>query len=385
MDWGAPIELKPGLSSGPSARPDWSPNAKPAGGTSDLLVHTPDDRSYHKLADGRTMLPRATLNGASRGFSLAPGIVRVVDYEGTHPPFQLDMAAVAHRDTKAAFVAADGDPLRALQLLGDGQPSTVVSEQHPRVPPPMSGYVVPASVTGGAQMTTSGAGDMTARPDREVLQSGLQNPSVRARESAMPAPQMIHEDSLAPAPAAPLVVAPPAAAPAVAVGSDTVQHAMLLLLQQMSERLRLPAPATAPPVETEAKKSPSNAAAEQNGEPTPVHADDTGLSFLTNPPSKPTIQVVFNMGAGGCFSTRFHHVETRGMLLSLIYDTRYDGDQFIPPVTPESGPPIKITFPRHGDKSVQAIVPADLHQRIGCLDVLNFIVVNSDEDKASNA
>ena len=106
--------------------------------------------------------------------------------------------------------------------------------------------------------------------------------------------------------------------------------------------------------------------------------EDTGLKFLTVRPSPPTMQVVFDLGAGGQHLKRFHYVTSRGKCLSMLYDTRWEGDQFTPPCTREGDDPIKITFPQYKNKVVRALVPQDFNQRLGCLDQLNFIIVDDD-------
>ncbi len=107
--------------------------------------------------------------------------------------------------------------------------------------------------------------------------------------------------------------------------------------------------------------------------------EDCNLPFLTNPVSKPKVQVVFDLGAGGRHYKRFHHITVSDMWLSMIYDTRHEGDQFIPAVTGEGDPPIVISFPQDNNKQVRAIVPNGCNQRIGCMDIVNFIIIQQPE------
>ena len=124
----------------------------------------------------------------------------------------------------------------------------------------------------------------------------------------------------------------------------------------------------------------------QEQEPLPAGMavpEDCNLPFLTNPVSKPKVQVVFDLGKGGKHYKRFHNICVSDLWLSMIYDTRYEGDQFIPPVTEEGDPPITISFPQDGNKQVQAIVPNGCNQRIGCMDIVNFIIVQQPSAQAT--
>jgi hypothetical protein len=85
---------------------------------------------------------------------------------------------------------------------------------------------------------------------------------------------------------------------------------------------------------------------------------------------------MFDLGPGGQHWKRFHAVTMRRRCLSLVYDSRYDGDQFIPPVT-KGSETIGISIPAK-NIDVRAHV-VDFHQRLGCLDILNFLL--SDEPK----
>ena len=107
--------------------------------------------------------------------------------------------------------------------------------------------------------------------------------------------------------------------------------------------------------------------------------DDAMLPFLTNPPSRPAVQVAFDLGPGGTHFKRFHEITTHDCWLSLIFDTRYEADQFIPPVTPPEGKPITISFPQNPDKTIKAIVPQGCHMRIGCMDIINFLIVKQEQ------
>jgi hypothetical protein len=107
----------------------------------------------------------------------------------------------------------------------------------------------------------------------------------------------------------------------------------------------------------------------------PAVPPNVDLPYLTDPPSKPRLRVVFNLGRGGVHSKYFHAYYKRGMCLSLVYDERYDGDRFIPPET-EEGESIVITIEESAEQSqTYNVAVRNFHQKIGCLDVLNLIVL----------
>jgi len=106
------------------------------------------------------------------------------------------------------------------------------------------------------------------------------------------------------------------------------------------------------------------------------------LSFLTDPPRRPNLRVVFDLGKAGRHSKSFHAISRNGIFLSLIYDDRYEGDRFIPAPT-EPGETITVTLPAYLDEvtgealpptTIRAAVPG-FEQVIGCLDIVNLLVV----------
>ena len=112
---------------------------------------------------------------------------------------------------------------------------------------------------------------------------------------------------------------------------------------------------------------------------------DCKLPFLTSPPSKPQYRVIFDLGKGGKHSKHFHEIAVQGVCLSLIYDDRYDGDRFIP-MESEPGESITVKLPKRQDEDGNEIpaqnyrvaVP-NFHQTIGCLDILNLVILPTGE------
>jgi hypothetical protein len=108
-------------------------------------------------------------------------------------------------------------------------------------------------------------------------------------------------------------------------------------------------------------------------------AEDTpytriGMDFLGDPPKAPTVKVIFKT-ASGLYRTKYHAVARRGICLSLVYDSRYDGDQYIPSNTAE-GEVIHVSIPSY--KIEVDVDVFDYHNQIGCLDVLNLVIVEKD-------
>jgi hypothetical protein len=110
-----------------------------------------------------------------------------------------------------------------------------------------------------------------------------------------------------------------------------------------------------------------------------------GLDFLQEVSGPPRIKVMFDLGNGGIFMSRYHHVEIGASVVSLIYDDRYEGDRFHPPFT-VVGAPITISFPGSDAQSISVHNPnlgsgSGLSLAIGCLDILNLLIVPPAEER----
>jgi hypothetical protein len=99
------------------------------------------------------------------------------------------------------------------------------------------------------------------------------------------------------------------------------------------------------------------------------------MPWLGREATAPKLAVVFRMPAG-LMRTRYHFAVQRGICLSLISDSRYDGEQFIPAET-EEGQTIRVQIPTL--KIDVEVMVFDYHCSIGCLDVLNLIIVDRDK------
>lgn len=421
-------------------RPDWSPEAQPPDPTTGIIAHTPDPTKYHRSIQGRTILPRSKANQyGSRGFDAQrPGIVNIDPNMDGSGGFSVDIEKVTKAGMDAAVNQAGGNPLAAWAIAGQQQVTESqiqIPEPAPRlVPEGQTGYLVPQATVGGAQLKTAVAPNLAGIASPQAL-GVVQNPHVKPAKGQEMMPQTIPTQQEIAATQVPVAVAahpqsvqlPPqvvqvspnqlnAAPPqgATAIVPDPVQAAMLTALSTISTQLQnlqpvpstqlqdlqpAPAPEEARMIdaigaikldweeerrlikeEVQKLRIARNGSAELPEDPEEAQQDgalpnDCELPFLTNPPSKPRIQVVFDLNAGGQHSVWYHSVAVSGLYLSLLYDGRYEGNQFIPPATREEDPPIKITFPAD-NKQVQARVPEGCNQRIGCMDVFNFVIVD---------
>jgi len=204
---------------------------------------------------------------------------------------------------------------------------------------------------------------------------------------AQHAPMPTQVPAPAPAPVTmvpvPMAVGPPTplatGEPAPQVGVDAVQHAMLEALKELGDQVKsLQNGRGAAPSDWELTKqgAPGQAESQEETLPEGVEYADThscGLGFLTNPPSRPRIEVIFDLGVGGLHTKRFHWAAFRNGCLSLFFDTRSDYDQFVPPETLEDSHTIGVRIPsRQLDVRVKCF--HNNHQRFGCVDQLNFTV-----------
>ncbi len=113
-------------------------------------------------------------------------------------------------------------------------------------------------------------------------------------------------------------------------------------------------------------------------EPHPATTDQVGLPYLTNPPSKPACEVIFDLGKGGKHLKRFHDVIVSEVTLGFVYDTRFEGDQFIPPTTGEEDEPFLVTLVRD-NQTFRVLNPFPMGYRLGCLDVIVLLRSSHDE------
>jgi len=108
-------------------------------------------------------------------------------------------------------------------------------------------------------------------------------------------------------------------------------------------------------------------------------ADECGMPYLTTPPSRPSLEVIFDLGVGGIHKKRFHAVASNGQCISLFFDGRSDYDQFVPPDTDEEAHTIGLKIPSY-KVNVRVKSFANNHIRQGCTDIINLIIWDQPAD-----
>lgn len=352
-----------------SSRPDWSPIAQKPDFKTGVIAHTPDPKAYHTGAIGATILPRATANWGSRGFSTEPTTMQIdPTFEDT---VEVDLRDFDKEGSRQAWKEAEGDPIETYRLVSERKkkqkqslktgeaampvPRPVASPQPAYSPASLqpissSASLQPLSSAAAPAAAASPAAKVAETIDVEALYRQVLVATERLRQATTPE-------------------APPPAVTPAAPSADLRISRLESLLEGLTDRIGqlLVPPALPEPV----KQSPEACYAT---------TEQIGLPFLTDPPSKPKVAVMFDMGRSGRYQKSFHYVSSWGLNLSLFYDNRYDGDRFLPPTTEEGDPPIKISFPGNPDREpLLAYFAGDYNVRMGCMDVLLFVLVKQDE------
>ncbi len=383
-----------------------------------VVAHTPDPNAYH-VQGGATMIPRHTPFGASRGFQIRAGVVRLVDIDSDETPGTLvDVERLNAKDVRSALSDTGGDAHEALLHLGIDQgykvvygPFTKVSREEDRSNPLKQGYVVPKSNPSGGQYPMQQPG--VQMPIPRPVQPTVYAPPPPGQQYAPPA-QPAQQPAFQQPPA--LQAPPPPAAPAPQADPNMVMMQMVMtqmqeMQRQMAEMRAQPAlPQYAPqpePQYAEPEPGPvmapggavkaSSAAArtmnykrEDEAPSRPTRSDRSasqtideftesiGLRFLTAEPSKPRIQVYFDMGdVGGKLAAWYHDVHVTGRCLTLTYDNRYEGGtQFVPPFL-GSSKQLTLTVPKLNKRF--SVYSGDLRDVDGPLDKCMLVIAESED------
>lgn len=425
------VQLQGGREAPWAGRRDWSPIAQ-APDRYGVMAHTPDPSAYHYDAGGRVIVPRATRFGGSKAFDADRGAVVNIDpsdpVKGTGG-LTVDMRSLDKSHLKEAVEAAGEDATMAWAIATQQQAAPMQPQQVMQ-PPPGYGFMVPHASVGGAQLQSPvyQPAEIRAAPTPSTPQGpAMSVPTFRAQTVPAPTPALPQMEQQAQfAPPQPQFAPPqsqyalPMAPQPTGVDPNAMMQMMMQMMGQFTQAvqgLRAPQPAPAYPVQQQgppqvppvpayqqeyAHQARQEAVDEYDDEeeaPEPVrHAppppkrvepspgpsavqNDVRLPFLTVSPTRPRMRVVFNLGKGGLHSKHFHFIAKRGSCLSLIYDDRYDGDRFVPAET-EEGETITVKLPKRTvdgeefpEETLEVCVP-NFHQSIGCLDILNFIIVD---------
>jgi hypothetical protein len=169
---------------------------------------------------------------------------------------------------------------------------------------------------------------------------------------------------------------PPAAAP---MPADVVTDTLTFILKELKalksgEAQTQPAPRSLELHDWEHDRQRLKGAAEEAPLNTFDGYEELKMPWLGREAAAPRFQVIFRT-PNGMLRTRYHFAARRGICLSLVFDSRYDGDQFIPSTTPP-GETIQVEIPQLRLKAEAMVF--DYHNAIGCLDIVNLILVDND-------
>jgi hypothetical protein len=311
-----------------TSRQDWTPNAQPPG-PDGVIAHTQDPTRYFN-AGNRTIIPRAAVGenfGASQG--VMPTVIHV---DPTNPAMGQGGVDIDMQRLDQALVKRAAEMGRTPQER-------------------MAAYVKLANEQAALPAASPARSPVAVNPQPAVA------PAVLA-----PPPYVAHNPPQAPVlPAAPASIVPEAA-----------QLNLLSTLETLLARNAALVPPTPP----------------QPVSPAPLESYVARLEmpFLTLQPSSPGVAVIYHFPHGK-FKTSYHEVVRSGKCLSLVYDNRLEGhSQYVPePLVDQHGnhTPIRLQVPSKG-LDLQVCID-ELTVTIGCLDVVNLLVVgdNADQEEAA--
>jgi hypothetical protein len=315
------------------------------------------------------MIPRAKDNGQSRAFNpTVAGPVVVVDPidatsgQGTVVPLSLLSSANVQRAMSTAETISDVYRNLA-QMNTDANP---VIRQPESVPVPQFNPVRAGALQAAPLMPTA-----------SFPVSQVEGPVVSRPETVEMAPAAYAQPVPALVPGAPIAAAPityqpapityqPAPPPPPAAGLGEL---VALLRPLLAERQQAPVAAAPPAVGRPWEET------EKRAQATP---SKLGIDFLEGPEAvRPGRSVVFNLGALGAMTTRYHDVVVKPDTITLYYDDRYaEGNKWAPPEKPASEyfelgvPHLNATF---------RCLSSYLRTSIGCLDILMFVKAEPQE------
>lgn len=114
----------------------------------------------------------------------------------------------------------------------------------------------------------------------------------------------------------------------------------------------------------------------------PTSMEQLGLPFLTFPPSPPKQQVMFDLGPLGHLRAFFHSVSVSDECVLLMYDSRYEGSQFLPPNTSTDSPPVKLTLNLPTGAKVYFVIIPPWYLQFGCVDVVQCLICDFEQESS---
>lgn len=308
------------------SRADASPTAQEA--LHGVLAHTPNPTGYTR--DGsKTIVPRAVpgrYSGLSQGFSPMDKQVVILnplaDGSKGERSRELDMSLITKEDIEA--VMAEG-------YIGETAWDRLADKAE----------------------------------ERKAAQAAATLPPAPA-----PAPAPVPAPVPSPAPPAP-AAAPDLATTLAALGFSPEHFPMLAQLAATPVNQASPSPSVSPeplPQPVAVPTAPSSHDAQDYAE--------LGFPWLKKSPAAPQVRVVY-FYPHGVQRTKCHAAYNQGRVISLVYDNRCDGEQFIPaPLLDDNGEnrPIRVEVPDL-DISAEVGVVEELRLSLGCFDIVNLLIV----------
>ncbi len=166
-------------------------------------------------------------------------------------------------------------------------------------------------------------------------------------------------------------------APPAAAGSDTAEIKQQITALTAVVRAMAQAQMTQPTRSEEQDPRPSP----EKDRPAEPPLQSLGLGYLGEGDAvKPQVPVYFDLGVGGQLTTKFHQVLVQNGLMVLVYDTRWDGVQYMPPRLQQA---ITVKLPE--TKSTHKVLSEDCTFSLGKLDLCVLVVIDDKHEEPEDA
>jgi hypothetical protein len=139
--------------------------------------------------------------------------------------------------------------------------------------------------------------------------------------------------------------------------------------------------ATRPAPEPEVGRHEKACDKEDPRKPSSGILENLGLGFLGEyDANKPTYPAFFDMGEGGQMSVKYHYAQVYNNLVLLVYDSRWDGAQFMPPNVER---PIRLKLP--DQKFNRLVYSRDCVLPLGKLELCIMVLAENREESFDDA
>ena len=300
----------------------------------------PDPLQQRFVGSNATVIPRASGN-MSLGHNQFTTTLNIVDMsEANAPPVKVDVSSLDKELMDSALSKAQSAE-NAWELVRDLQKTTK-----------------PAPVR---QAAPAAAPAPSVSQDLLQQLGALQHPVIE-----QPVPQSVPQS-------VPQYV-PPAPAPVDNKTDQTlgllIQVVSQLAASQQTQPKDVMAPQQVEPVKD--KEDPRK--------PRSGVLENLGMEFLGEwDANKPTYPAFFDMGEGGQMSVKYHYAQVYNGLVTLVYDSRWDGAQFMPPNVER---PIRLKLP--DQKFNRLVYSRDCVFPLGKLEVCLMVIADSRDEPQDN-